>query len=129
LAYVKDDPTLIDSSDAFGVVEPSDAAEATDAPASFALAHAYPNPFNPTTTISYAIPVRADVTLRIFDVSGRLIRSFELGEVRAGRHRVVWDGADERGARAASGVYVYRIEAIGESGERFAAHEKMIMLK
>jgi hypothetical protein len=128
-AFVKDDPTLRDSSGVFAIAEPNDAEEGALAPSEFSLAPAFPNPFNPATTIGFALPERASVALRIFDVSGRLIRSCDLGDVPAGRRRVVWDGTDDRGARAASGVYLYRLEAIGESGERFVAHDKMVMLK
>lgn len=77
----------------------------------FALGQNAPNPFNPSTEISYRLPERSEVSLRIFDVRGRLVRELVEGMRPAGPHRVVWDGRDDAGARAASGVYLYRLQA------------------
>ncbi len=88
----------------------------------------YPNPFNPMTTIAFEIPVtggeRTHVTLRVFDVRGRLIRTL-LDEPRApGAYRVTWDGRDDRNAPVPSGTYIYTIEAAD-----FSSARKMILLK
>jgi hypothetical protein len=70
-----------------------------------------PNPFNPSTTIRFANPARGAVRLRVFDVSGRLVRTL-VDEVReAGLHEATWDGRDQGGRAAASGVYLYRLDA------------------
>jgi hypothetical protein len=74
-----------------------------------------PNPFNPTTTIAYGLPKAGPISLRIYDLSGRLVRDLVAGEMRtAGRHEETWDGRDASGRRAASGTYFCRIEAGGE---------------
>ena len=90
------------------VVDPG-AFTAADVPQRLALEQNVPNPFNPKTTISFNLPVRGEVSLRVFDVRGRLVTTL-VEEVReAGRHSVVWDGTDRSGVRAASGVYFYRL--------------------
>lgn len=81
-----------------------------------ALGDAYPNPFNPHTTISFDLPKQAAVSLRVFDVSGRLVRVLLDGEIVAGGHReVTWSGRDESGQQVAAGVYFYRLDADGYS--------------
>lgn len=80
------------------------------APHLFQLLQNYPNPFNPSTTITYEIPNAADVTVRIFDVKGALIRVLLHEAQSAGRHEVPWNGTDSRGARVPSGVYIYAVE-------------------
>ena len=71
---------------------------------------AYPNPFNPSTTISFDLPTAGRVKLGVFNVNGALIATL-LDEVReAGRHDVPWNGRDARGRTVASGVYFYRLE-------------------
>ncbi len=86
-----------------------------------------PNPFNPTTTIEYAIPASAaavNVSVSVYDVAGRLIRTLVERAEGPGFHSVVWDGRDTRGAAVGSGVYFYRITAGG-----FRADRKMVLLK
>jgi hypothetical protein len=71
-----------------------------------------PNPFNPSTTISFYLPDQATVTLEVFDVSGRLVSRLIAGEGRgAGTHQVEWNGRDTRGGAVASGIYFYRLTA------------------
>jgi flagellar hook assembly protein FlgD len=75
------------------------------------LFEAYPNPFNPQTTIAFDFPKRESVTLRVFDMSGRLVRSLITAELNTpGRHEVVWNGRDDSGRKVASGTYFYRLE-------------------
>jgi hypothetical protein len=83
-----------------------------------------PNPFNPRTTIQYVLPDRGPVRLRIYEVTGRLLRTLVAGDQGPGSHDVVWDGRDDRGLEAPSGMYVYRHEAAGTSRMR-----KMVLLK
>jgi hypothetical protein len=74
------------------------------------LEPAYPNPFNPSTIIPFEIAAKGRVEMKIFDVSGRLIRTL-LGRIfEAGRHTARWDGTDSRGRPSASGVYFCRLE-------------------
>jgi subtilisin family serine protease len=94
-------------------------------PRTFALGQAVPNPFNPQTSIAYAVPAEGGrVTLRIFDLQGRLVRTLVDGNQSAGEHLAVWTGRDEDGRRAASGTYFYRLEAPG-----FTQTEKMVLVK
>ncbi len=89
------------------------------------LSQAYPNPFNPVTKIAYSVREAGRVTIRVFNVSGRTVRTLLEEELAAGATGfVVWDGANDAGERCASGVYFYRIEAPG-----FASSRKMVMLK
>ena len=93
--------------------------------ARFALAQNAPNPFNPVTTIRYTVPAdAADATLRVFDVTGRLVTTLVSGDIEPGEHTAVWDGTDARGETVASGVYLYRYEACGET-----ATGRMVLLK
>lgn len=90
-----------------------------------ALHPCYPNPFNPVTTISYDLQERVPVTLVIYDVTGRRVKTMiEAEAVDAGRHDLVWDGRDDSGRVVAAGVYFYRLEAGGYSKTR-----KMVMAK
>ena len=73
------------------------------------LAQNVPNPFNPRTKIEYVLPGPGKVTLRIFDVRGRLVRRLVDGAETAGPHEATWDGRDDRGASVASGVYLCRL--------------------
>jgi hypothetical protein len=78
----------------------------------YALENARPNPFNPRTTIGYSLAKEQRVFLRVYDLSGRLVRTLVNGElVSAGSHQAIWDGVDAGGHRVASGVYFYRLDA------------------
>ena len=81
-------------------------------PAAVRLLPNIPNPFNPATTISFELPAPSRIDLRIYDVSGRLMRIL-LGEdiLEAGRHEVAWNGRDESGRFVSAGVYFCRLEA------------------
>jgi hypothetical protein len=83
---------------------------------SFAIRSVFPNPFNPSTEISFEIPVSSSVTLEIYDVSGRRTGAVTLGHFGPGVHRVRWDGRDASGRDLASGVYSLCLRgAVGES--------------
>jgi hypothetical protein len=77
-----------------------------------------PNPFNPWTTIHYRVPGslgKARLSLRIYAVSGRLVRTLVDGPQEPGQHSVTWDGRDGDGRAVASGLYLYRLEGAGVS--------------
>lgn len=83
-----------------------------------------PNPFNPQTTIAYTLPQAGRVSLRVYDVAGRLVRTLVDDVEEAGGHVTTWGGRDGRGVAVVSGVYFVRLES--ESGVRT---RKMVLLK
>jgi len=93
-------------------------------PRRYALGHAHPNPFNPATTIGFAIPRAGHVKLSIYDIAGRLVKTLADENFAAGDHSILWRGTDNRGRRVSSGTYFYRLE----SGD-FRATEKMLLVK
>lgn len=78
-------------------------------PESFHVSRAYPNPFNPTTTIDYQLPSRSHVTVNIYDVRGRLVKSLSNIPMPAGYHHIQWDGKNKQGTSVATGVYFIEI--------------------
>ena len=92
-------------------------------PEVFSLADNYPNPFNPETTIKYALPEAVDVRLDIYNSVGQRVRTLVDAWKTAGSHAAVWDGRDDSGASLASGVYIYRLEA----GD-FSDSRKMVLI-
>ena len=109
-----------------GVESPVFALEATTAvgqsvasPDGLDLAQNSPNPFNTWTTIGFDLPRRGDCRLSIYDLRGRRVRALLIqADLPPGRHRVAWDGTDEAGGAAASGVYLYRLRAGDETRTR-----------
>jgi hypothetical protein len=79
-----------------------------------------PNPFRESTTFRFHNPTRGLVKLRVFDVSGRVVRTILEGSVEAGSHVATWDGRDDASGKVASGVYLYRLEAAGKTLTRKA---------
>lgn len=93
-------------------------------PTEFALSQNVPNPFNPTTNISFALPKDANVSLTIYNVLGQQVKNLVDQPMRAGNQTVTWDGTDNTGRSVASGVYFYKLKA-----DAFSATKKMLMLK
>ena len=80
-------------------------------PISFALGANYPNPFNPATTIPFAVSAGAgDMDLTIYNILGQSVRLLWNGPLAAGEHRLAWDGRDAQGQPIAVGVYLYRLQ-------------------
>ncbi|MYF92074.1 MAG: T9SS type A sorting domain-containing protein [Gemmatimonadetes bacterium] len=94
-------------------------------PEAFALANNYPNPFNPATTIQYALPQAADVELTVYNVIGQPVRTLVAEHQNAGRYVVEWDATNDSGHSLSSGMYFYRLQAGGE----FLETKKMLLLK
>ncbi len=88
--------------------------DGTAPPARLTLSPAAPNPFNPSTTLAFATPREGPATLRLYDVRGLLVRTLHDGVLPAGWHLLRWDGLDDAGRQAASGVYFARLEREGE---------------
>ncbi len=102
-----------------------DGADDAAPPARLVLHGNVPNPFNPTTTIRFELPLSGKVRLDVYDVAGRQVRTLiEWQALAAGSHDVVWNGRDESGTDAASGIYFYKLRAAGESRTK-----KMILIR
>jgi hypothetical protein len=84
----------------------------------------FPNPFNPTTTISYSVKTPEAVTIEIFNVKGQLIKTLVSEAKEAGNHTVVWNGDDNSGRRVSSGIYYYKMSA-----GKYSSTRKMVMMK
>jgi hypothetical protein len=93
-------------------------------PARTILLQNAPNPFNPATIIRYDLDKAQDVTLRVFDLTGRLVATLTNKNMPAGRHTVSWNGTDDHGRSVASGMYFYRLETNDSVQVR-----KMVLLK
>jgi hypothetical protein len=75
------------------------------------LSQNFPNPFNPTTRIAFGLAAPANVSLRIYDAAGRLVRALVDGQRAAGHYTEIWDGRDSGGRAVSSGIYFYRLTA------------------
>lgn len=93
-------------------------------PTQFALHQNSPNPFNPTTRISFDLPKAGDVKIAVFNVLGQRVTDLVDGYRDAGSYDVIWDGKDNSGATVASGMYFYKI-----STADFSETKKMLLLK
>lgn len=90
----------------------------------FSLAQNFPNPFNPTTEISFGLPFDGNVSVEIYDITGRRVRTLVNDYRPAGLYVVTWDGSNDHGTKVASGVYLYKLA----SGDKVIT-KKMVMLK
>lgn len=105
--------------------DPATAVDMPEVPTNFFVYQNMPNPFNPVTVIRYDVPADGGiVTLRIYDVGGRLIRTLVDGFESAGTKSVTWRGRNDRGTRVATGVYFYRMTAPG-----FEQTRKMVLIQ
>jgi hypothetical protein len=95
-----------------------------DVPPGFVLSQNYPNPFNSQTSIEYSLGGFCHVEIAVFNLVGRKVRMLANEEKQAGDHLVSWDGIDDSGSKAPSGIYFYRLRAAGVS-----ITKKMILLK
>jgi hypothetical protein len=94
-------------------------------PKDFALENNYPNPFNPSTTISISVPRTSEVTLKIYNILGEEVRTVFHGPLEAGRYYFVWEGKNENGAQVATGIYLSRLTT--STGASFV--HKMMLIK
>jgi len=92
-------------------------------PTKFAMMNNYPNPFNLSTNISFALPQDSKVSLKLYNIAGQLVKAFE-GEYEAGNHTITWDGSNQKGETVASGIYFYKLVA----GD-YSATKKMVLTK
>jgi len=89
---------------------PSAVGQSVKMPAELVLHRAYPNPFNPGTTLAFDLPAAAQVRLTVYDRLGRAVRELMNQKMTAGAHQVYWGGVDDHGAQVGSGLYFYRLE-------------------
>ena len=93
-------------------------------PTEFALGQNYPNPFNPSTRVDIAIPQDAVVDISVFNILGQKVRTLLSGDVAAGYTTVEWNGTNDLGSTAPSGLYMIRM-----SSDKFSAVRKMMLMK
>ena len=94
---------------------------------SLELTQNYPNPFNPSTTISYNVDTSGMVSLKIYDIMGRLVRTLvdnHRSSGNVGGYSAVWDGKDSQGQQVAAGLYIYSLQTPGGKMTK-----KMVLMK
>ncbi|MDP1676386.1 MAG: LamG-like jellyroll fold domain-containing protein [Bacteroidota bacterium] len=98
-------------------------------PTVYKLEQNFPNPFNPTTTINYQLPDASSVKIIIYNMLGQEIKTLISEQQLAGYYSMMWNGTDNANRKISSGVYIYRIEAIGPHNKRYSEVKKMLMIK
>ena len=93
-------------------------------PITYNLNNAYPNPFNPVTTLRYDLPEDAHVNITIYDMMGRIVNNLGSSQQSAGYKSVRWNATNDKGAPVSAGLYLYRIEA-----GQYRQTKKMVLLK
>ena len=93
-------------------------------PRRYVLGQNHPNPFKHTTSIYFSLPMASDITLIVYDISGRVVSTLAAGRYDPGHHKVIWDGTDRQSRQVNPGVYIYRLNA----GD-FSAMRKMIITR
>ena len=84
----------------------------------------YPNPFNPTTTISFSLPEETKISLTVFNIKGQKVKTLYSGTVEEGKHTVTWNGEDENDKPVSSGIYFYKLKTCKQE-----LTHKMLLLK
>jgi len=100
-------------------------------PTWFDVSQNFPNPFNLSTTIRYTLPLRGRVTIKIYDILGRYVRTMLDQDQAGGVYSVPWNSAKDSGQEVASGVYFYRLTFAGDDASHtgFSTVKKMMVLK
>jgi hypothetical protein len=93
-------------------------------PPVYFLSHGYPNPFLSHISIRYGIPCKTQLSVKVYDASGRLVRDLVEGHVQPGYHRITWKGDDSRGRHLPSGTYFIRMES-----EDFKSTRKVVLMR
>lgn len=93
-------------------------------PAMYELLGNYPNPFNTSTNIKFLAPDAGNVKIEVFNIRGQLIKTLFDEYVKPGIYSITWDGADNSGSEVASGVYFYKLTAVGNVDTK-----KMVLMK
>ena len=95
-----------------------------EVPKAYKLSQNFPNPFNPSTTISFDVKERGHVSLKIYNVAGQLVKTLADGVKDAKHYEITWDGTNNHGFKVASGVYFYKMQS-----KSFSQTKKMVLLK
>ncbi len=98
--------------------------QVSERPSSFVLTQNFPNPFNPSTTISFSLPVESNVSIKLFNMLGQEVDQIASGDFNAGSHHLEFSANS-----LSSGTYFYSIEAQAITGEHFNSTKKMILMK
>ncbi len=93
-------------------------------PETFELFQNYPNPFNPETQIVFKLQKKSEISLRIYNIQGKLVRTLVTGKYNAGSFKVSWNGKSDQGQGVSSGIYIYKLEV-----ESFVQSKRMIFIK
>lgn len=101
--------SIVRKCERYKIIEITSSSEQMIKVAEFRLNDCYPNPFNPSTNITFSIPKSTNITLEVFSILGEKIKTLASGYYTAGMHKVIWDGRDANGSTAASGLYFYRL--------------------
>ena len=93
-------------------------------PEQYSINNIYPNPFNPSTTISFSLPIRSQVELSVYNILGNKIATLENEIFERGLHHIIWNGKDNNGVNVGSGVYFCKMKS-----ENFQQVKKLTILK
>ena len=93
-------------------------------PKQFQLSQNHPNPFNPTTTVKFQLPVDANVRIELFNSIGQKVSELLNSDLSGGVHEVSFEGSN-----LSSGIYYYTMNAVGKDGSNFTSTKKMILMK
>ena len=99
-------------------------------PQQFALQQNFPNPFNPETAINFDLPEAGEVEMQVTDMNGRQVRQLVNGPMRAGSHRMIWNGQNDDGRPVESGTYFITLRArLGHAARGLVATRKVVLMK
>jgi hypothetical protein len=104
--------------------------ESSVVPDNFELSQNYPNPFNPETMISYTVPVRSRIILKIYNILGQEVKTLIDGKTDPGVFEIRWDGTNQNRQVVGSGTYIYQISIRSEDGKKtFNQTRKMTLMR
>ncbi|MDD2331652.1 MAG: FlgD immunoglobulin-like domain containing protein, partial [Candidatus Cloacimonetes bacterium] len=121
--FMYNDTAILHTSNAYILLSPLTSID-EDFPQAISGLNNYPNPFNPSTTISFSLQRPGEVSLAIYNLKGQKIKTLLEGKMTGGTHQIVWNGKDNAGQAAPSGIYLYRLQADGKNQTG-----KMVMMK
>ena len=99
-------------------------------PAQYRLEQNFPNPFNPSTTIRFALPKASSVSLRIYNIIGQLVATVSNTTLDAGTYSMKWNGTDDAGKQLGSGIYFAKLTASSTDGKsNFVQTRKLLLMK